>query len=463
MSLTWYRPGHLFQTINQPVEGRAMQFFCEKAGPLLSGPLDSYFWTHLVMQFSNFEPAVRHAVVAISSLYEDFHYKGRTTNQLQANDFALRHYNAAIESLRRIDSEPLVLLVCVLFVCIEILQNNREAAIEHSGHGVIILKRIGFSYPWTKEYLTPIFRRLSVFPLFFGKSPDASTEPEGLDEPIPDMFTTFAEAQYFLDAIVCRAAFLARRGDAYRYGTLYKKPVPPHQLAAQIDVQNALTSWRANLYELERKLELSDNDGAYCNLIMRYNVSRVWADMAFTAEEVLYDSYIENFRTIVERATALGPIMIGSDTVGKPKFSFEIGFLPFLIFTIMKCRDLATRIDGLTLIQMYGVTRENLWEADKMFPICKRLVEVEHDIILDDLCRPCGPVSWDYVPPEEMRAKDFASNPEPTLQMDANGNEIEGFLANFLMRTSEGDVWIQREFVPTPGPILPETILGDID
>ncbi|KAK9770187.1 hypothetical protein SCAR479_13152 [Seiridium cardinale] len=125
--LTWYRPNHLFLSIDRSTEGRALQFFCETAGPYLSGPLDSYFWTHLVLQASNFEPTVRHSLVAISSLYEDSYCNAKTANQLHANTFALRHYNAAIENLRKLDNEPLTLLVCILFVCIEILQNNRDS------------------------------------------------------------------------------------------------------------------------------------------------------------------------------------------------------------------------------------------------------------------------------------------------------------------------------------------------
>ena len=49
------RPGYFQNGPVDPKERRALQFFCEASGPFLSGPLDSYFWTHLVMQFSYFE------------------------------------------------------------------------------------------------------------------------------------------------------------------------------------------------------------------------------------------------------------------------------------------------------------------------------------------------------------------------------------------------------------------------
>ncbi|KAJ3942847.1 uncharacterized protein N0V96_007075 [Colletotrichum fioriniae] len=137
--LSWYRPQQL--TAHDQREGRAFQFFSHMVGPVLSGPMDTYFWTHLVVQFSHFEPAVRHAVLAISSLYEDFHDGARVTRQKPGNDFALSHYSAAIQRIKSAQDEQLVLLVCILFICIEYLQGDVEAALRHCKHGIMILNR----------------------------------------------------------------------------------------------------------------------------------------------------------------------------------------------------------------------------------------------------------------------------------------------------------------------------------
>ncbi|KAI0126276.1 hypothetical protein BJ170DRAFT_628294 [Xylariales sp. AK1849] len=453
--LTWYRPNHLFQSVDQPLEGRALQFFCEKVGPSLSGPLDPYFWTHLVLQFSNFEPAVRHSIISISSLYEDFNAGRKQKKQLQAKDFALRHYNAAIENLRTINNEPLVLLVCLLFVCVEILRGNREAAIQHCRHGIIILVRIGASYPWAIEHLSPVFRRLSIIPLFFGCTIDSFPQPNGLDAPVPSMFASFGEAQYYIDAIICRASRLVRRGDAYRYGKHLNQPVPDDLLSTQLDLQRTLDAWRSSMHELETGLALSEeHDIAYCNLMLRYNVSCIWIDMAFEPNETMYDTYLDDFQSVVARAAQLGPVMKGGDTsLSQPRFSFEASFLPFVVFAVVRCRDLKTRLRALALIQESCVVQENLWEAPTMYLVCKRLVEVEHDIILDKSGQPIGQVAWKELPTEVMRVKDFASRPESVMQANANEPEAHGGLANFAMRTAEGEVWIRREFISGPAPM----------
>ncbi|KAI8217304.1 Aspercryptin biosynthesis cluster-specific transcription regulator atnN [Colletotrichum sp. SAR 10_77] len=85
------------------------------------------------MQFSTFEPSVRHSLVAISNLYEQIEGSPQPQRRLHLQDqsFALQHYNAAINELKAIqtrDKQPIVLIVCVLFICIEFLQSNREAA-----------------------------------------------------------------------------------------------------------------------------------------------------------------------------------------------------------------------------------------------------------------------------------------------------------------------------------------------
>ncbi|KXH68022.1 hypothetical protein CSAL01_10745 [Colletotrichum salicis] len=87
-------------------EGRALQYFYETAEPAMSGTLDPYFWMHLVMQLGTNEPAFKHALVAISFLFEqadgsqeDITAGQRLVHQRQG----LHHYNAAIRELKTKD------------------------------------------------------------------------------------------------------------------------------------------------------------------------------------------------------------------------------------------------------------------------------------------------------------------------------------------------------------------------
>lgn len=417
-----------------------------------------------MLQFSNFEPAVRHSLVAISSLYEDFHCGGKSVIQLPTNTFALRHYNAAIENLRKLDNEPLILLVCVLFVCIEVLQGNREIAIQHSHHGITILDRIGTAYPWIVEHLSPIFRRLCVFPLFFGKPVDSYPTLRGLDDPIPATFVSLAEAQYVMDAIILRAARLTRRGDLYRYGKLCSQDVLPKLVAQQSDLQNTIEDWYKAFRNLSDRLDVRDSEKpAYYNLMSRYKMARMWTHAAFVTGECYYDDFLDDLKEVIDNAyeqSSSTATSSPSSSPGRsspvptrPTFSFEIGHIPLVIFAIMKCRDLRTRVRGLNYLRGCGTSRENMWEAERMYPICKRQVEIEHEITLDRDNQPIGPVAWGSMPTEVMRAKDFSSSPDVILQMDASGSKVWGSMAYYSMRAAEGNIWTRNEFIPGPTPL----------
>jgi hypothetical protein len=48
-----------------------LEFYRQKIATKLSGDFDSDFWSVLVLQLSQSEPAIRHAVSAISVIYKD--------------------------------------------------------------------------------------------------------------------------------------------------------------------------------------------------------------------------------------------------------------------------------------------------------------------------------------------------------------------------------------------------------
>lgn len=449
-SLTIYRPNRIFQSIEKPVEGRALQFFCETAAKFLSGPFESYFWTHLVLQFSNFEPAVHHSLLSISSLYEDFHCRGKSLIQLHANKFALRHYNAAIESLKLSNSEPLILLVCILFVCIEILQDNIDAAIQHSRHGILILEQVGTKYPWILEYLWPMFRRISVSPLFFGRWAEMFPKLGQLDAPIPIMFTNFSEAQSCMDAILCRALRLTGRTVDYRSGKHISDSTNQELFTEQRDLLQTIDNWHTCFCNLAERLNLPDSkDPAYCIYMLQYRLTRLRTQAAFMREETFWDDYIDELKEILN-LTMENPL---SD-YSRPRFAFEVGSLPFIVFAIIRCRDLSTRLRGLRWLRGHGSARENAWDATQYYAVCKRLVELEHDLILGEDDWPVGEVSYNTLPAEEKRFKDLVAPPKIIPRKNPDGTEVWGNMLFYTIRTAAGDVRTKKEFLPRTTSVI---------
>ncbi|CAK7220559.1 hypothetical protein SEUCBS140593_004274 [Sporothrix eucalyptigena] len=216
-------------------EKRSFDFFQHITAPRLAGDLDAVFWRVLVLQICHTEPAVRHAVLAISSLHETFLQtslvsskknltietpatrslaspRGHTTPQ---HEFALKQYNKAIAHLlddmkttsneasstgtrikaasRPACRRPVApLMTCLLFVCIEMLQGKDKEALIHLGQGRHLLKQLypnqstvvsGSSDNQTpqdtdpemvviRQHLVPLYTRLSLTSFLLGGNPE---------------------------------------------------------------------------------------------------------------------------------------------------------------------------------------------------------------------------------------------------------------------------------------------------
>lgn len=448
-------PGRVFPGTKRQDEGRALQYFCEIAGPCLSGATDTYFWTHLVMQFSNFEPAVRHSVVAISSLYENL----QKDNSQDIQQLTLRHYNAAIRELKTMsapEKQPLVLLVCILFICIEFLQSNREAAIRHCNHGIVILENSTEEYAWTREYLIPIFRRLSLFPFFFGNGTDDYPNLSALSSPIPHTFKSFNDARCMMDEVFSRTVRLLRMGDEYRIGQSRCQQVPESLLDDQIDLHSLLDTWHRLFNEYERELSLPDEpttDEEHLHIMMRhflsirYETCRIMTGMSLELDEIGYDDYLDGFQRIRRSAVKLGisvPKVREANNCSS-KFMFDMGFMPVLCFTLLKCRDLDIRLDMWHLMPILGIPRECLWESNLMIPLTRRIIEIEHGILLDEMAQPTSPPP-EGLPPDWMRIRHMWADPRPIRRV-IHGQEISGRVVGFFMLGENGSIRHHTEFL----------------
>lgn len=434
-------------------ERRSLQFFIEVAAPVLAGPLDPYFWTRLVLQFSQMEPAVRHSIIAAASLYEQAHSHpdDNATPLPRDNNLALSHYNSAIRHLKTMENEALVLLVCVIFVCIESLRGNRAAATAHSQHGISILRRVEETFPWVREYLSPIFRRLGVLPFFFLVPERIEANLLCLDDSLPASFSYFADAEFYLDGILGRTVRLVRRCDVYRFGSLRQETLPPPHIFAEQDLtRTLLEKWHANFVQLEstpsQQTKLSHTHR--CNLLVKYQLYRVWTETCIAPQETVYDAWIDTFRAMVASVASLEPPKYGS-SARRPLFTFEMGFIPLLYFVAMKCRCLETRLSALSLMKRLGATRENLWELVPMFASAKRLIEIEHGATLTDEGRLSGEPACPGLPPDEIRIRDVTNEPQPVVQT-VNGAQVVGRLGGFFMRAVDGRIYVRSEFLPQP-------------
>lgn len=445
-----------------------MQYFFEKAGPYLAGATDPYFWTHLVMQFSQSEASVRHSAVAIACLHEQIQGCGLSVPQIPDQTISLRHYNAAIQQLKdvsSVDRQPLVLLVCIMFVCIEFMQGNRKIALAHCKHGIAILEDTMGQYAWTKEHLTPIFRRLSMTMFLFGGPNDYPTL-EGLTDEVPDAFYGgFCQARMTMDDLFCRTLRVVRWGDEWRIGQRRGGLIPQDMLDEQTHVLKLLEKWSQTFTAFEDLVkmpksatqDLLKTPNGYLALVARvflwarYEVCNIWLKMAFVEEETSYDDYMEDFKRLLHTVLSMDFQLPASyrepQQQKRPmRFIFETGFAPLLFFLVSRCRSLWIRLEGLRMMKIVCLSRESLWDLESSIQLCRRIIEVEHNVQLNWSGEVSGNVP-SALPDERHRVRETWMESKATVRF-VRGEEVRGRLATFYMLEDGREIKMHTEFIP---------------
>lgn len=429
---------------------------------------ESSFWRKLVMQYTHVEPAVRHSVIAISLLHEQMHQStelGLRVPKLKHEFSSLKHYNLAIRELKSMDAnekQPVVLFVCILFVCIELLQENRDIALQHCKHGLAILEQVVYRFPWTQEHLIPIFRRLSILLHLFGNELSDIPTLDVFAIPQYESFETFTEAHYQMDETCRRTLRLARRGDEYRVGNLMGQPVAEDLLVEQGAVIAMLDNWHSLFMACNNQsflmtnstlTEMYDVDNDYLHnmarklLSSRYKVCRLWCEMAFATDEISYDDHMDTFREVQESLQAMDLIPTQDpESLPRPlKFSFEVGFLPVVYFLVTKCRDIRIRLQALRLIKVLGVPQENMWNTLGTFHLCRRIVEIEHAIVLDFDGKPLNLIPTEL--PSDLTRIRHTSTSSQLSQQVIGANVVTGRSVKFLLPTADGAIMTHEEFL----------------
>lgn len=397
-------------------------------------------------QLSHREPAVRHALVAISSLYEY-----GTQNQ-----FAVRHYNAAIQKMVSASDETLALFMAVLFICVEFLQGNAAEAIAHCQHGILIFNTASSSSAWAHEHLLPLFSRISVFPFFFGG--DVSTFPqlEGLSSLISTSFSSITDAQKVLHALTTRSIRFVRSGDKYRLGPLRHSPIPTSLREEQHNIEESLDDWHRAFSTFN---DTHKQSGAvatdYPILLMQYLVCKIWVNSALDRDETAFDRHYASFRLIVRLGAqkAASRSSAPSKSSG-PKFIFEMGFMPLLYFVVIKCRSLEIRLAALECMKELAVSREGLWEVSTMYYVGRRLIETEHGVNL------AVQSSLNFetdMPPEERRVRECLLDPDIEVKYDESGSRICRRKLTYVLWRPSDELHMKNEWIAVPS----ERSIGD--
>ncbi|OGE48805.1 hypothetical protein PENARI_c026G02870 [Penicillium arizonense] len=425
-----------------------------------AGLFPSDFWETLIFQASAQEPAVRHAVIALSSAHR-FEQHGQGTlvaNKVNKERFTLQQYNKAIQYLRsnKADSSHslrVALITCMLFVTLEYLRGQYQMGSAHLRHGMKLLSDVSVSRPrstmaptilctegdFAYKALVDAYSRLGTQSATFGHVPShmcvVTQDPQTTT--IPYIFTSPLDARRTLDDLLNRVHCLERH---YHDHHTADSPTDHKEMAeTQNKIITDLTLWRkaytSTLSRLDNTKTRGKDKTGYLLLRVHHEMATIMASVCLTPstedQELIFDSYTENFVTIMSclldlwktwtsnnfqekhlatltaqsddlkalfqnfktmsdmntiLETSLLEILETSEDItahllqtpycGGASFTVEAGYIPPVYYTALKCRVPRIRRQAVRTLRA-APHREGVWNGPLLADVLEEIITIE--------------------------------------------------------------------------------------
>jgi cholestenol delta-isomerase len=332
--------------------------------------MNSRFWDRIVLQVCRTEPAIKHAVLALSSLHQLSEVREDTSVALRHQRYAEQHYQQALTAaqslLRSSTPEDIdrVLIACLVFICYENVRGNYAASQIHTGSGRAIMAQHSerlhrISRRNDLNEIQQLFARLDIGAMMF--SPCNSRYPYDVESfyrtnpnLTPDSFDTIEDARAsLLDHIRWWFVVGSTEVDIALHD--------PYLLAMleneRLKVANNLVRWHNRLEEI------TSRDGNHSHILIR--TLRVWHQLVtielaanWYGSQLRFDKYIAQYARLM--ATAEELIELLNQKPDRGTFSFDLGITIPLFAVVQRCRDPSIRRRALKAMHA-GPKQEGTW------------------------------------------------------------------------------------------------------
>lgn len=390
-------------------ELRALQHFQSRTVPALSASFDSDFWDMVVLQVSGTQLPVRSAVIAFSSLHESYEKSNSYNHALPLPDDdsqvrSLKQYNIAVRQTAHLlnfedpTSCRIALISCLLFVCLELIQDNYTSSINHLTGGLRLLSfcedtrrrkaPLLPSLSILNDSLKQFFGRIIVQSMFLGDTHyDVELVPNLSNPETPTIFSTVIEARDMLDGL-----FLS----TYRFLHLIAG-IPDHSSGKlyQTQLLNELQEWNRLFREFieaaRGQFTQKDSTGVIL-LEIHYLSLSIMLDTALDKSKTFQRTPAPPFLRIISLVESLllsqqdpfVPSSLGSrpPLTKLPRYSFDLGVIGPLFYTAVKCWNPLVRSKAISLLRHPNIPhREGMWSAAMTATLAQRITDVEEEIL----------------------------------------------------------------------------------
>jgi hypothetical protein len=402
----------------------------------------SAFWDTVVFQACTSEPAVLHAVLALSSAH-----RGETSDLVclgapkvgipgRQEQFTLRQYGSAISHLhshiaaRDKSSVRVALMTCLLFIYMEFLRGRYASGNAHLQMGLKLLgqsehhsgpaPRCNYS---GQVPLDPIdysivsaFAKLQVQSALFGHgSRHLLLAPLGSDSELsPPIFCSLHQARQILDRLIIQSLQLVER--CQRAGMPQDAVHNSKLLDDQQRIQAELLCWVGAYHISKVKLQAQMTAMqvlGYRLLLMYHAMAKIMSGTCLSpTHESSYDFYTDHFIFILAeaigvRTEALSPTIQNLSSEhgnGISRSISDIAVIPALYYTALKCRNHRIRLQALRILDLCD-HKEGVWHPKTAACVAQEVMRLEEGCFYNGFER------FDDFSPESVPGKEDISLP----------------------------------------------------
>lgn len=465
-------------------ELESLEWFMVRSAAKLSGDFPSQPWTTLLMQVSMTDPAVRHALLALSSAHkEEVQGLGHMGNESKHEQtlFTMSQYDKAIKSLKPHlsasdkTSTHIACISSVLFVATDFLRGHYSSGLVHLKHGLNLflenrasIKEQGSYSDYIDGWLIMMFTRLLVqaklTTQFFG-FPCWQLLRLGYQKG-HYIFESVLQARRSLDHIMLRVMSLQEQS----YQSLTGKS--GESRTALFDAQNGLQTelylWLqtcdATVSKLPPNSQICERS-AYQILKLYHHLAVVLTGTGIEMwDSQRFDRYDPIFLDMINICTDLHRCFFSNGKPNNrvspdpepssPNSIIEMGWIAPLCFATVECRNPYIRRQAIRLLKA-SPHKEGIWNAEMTLAMVKHIVKAEENgfyaplNIRDghhDKIEPLSDEVLDAPPlPQEMRFRNFSVElPEDKVgklilnfdRCDSQGN-LQRFGEEYDLRTGK--------------------------
>jgi hypothetical protein len=379
-------------------EGKYMQWFQHRMIHNISGFFEPTFWTDIVVPATWTEPAVTHAVIALSSAYYNDVSRRQDLPDIQ-EQFTLQQYTKAIHHLRlRMISQDsagtiVVLVTCLLFTFLEYFRNQHSAATLHLHNGLKLLRDlhrdsaelvhgvliVGPAVKRRKVDLAVLQAFASMHlqaDLFSNNLSDIALILQITETEIPSpTFISLEEARDSLEKLFHGIMMISQR---MQPAIRDAGGCPLSLRQAQEVALCHLELWRTT-YEQTMETLLIDQPRQFLadKLLLNYHtLASVMCQCMHSLDETKHEEYICDFINIVQRSIELWKYHKFAQDTTSTGPTTDIGWIPPLYYTALKCRSHRVRLHAIRLLRSVP-HKAGFWDSTLAANVTEKVMQLE--------------------------------------------------------------------------------------